>query len=141
MGRFVTPQVVRLTLKPLVVDGVEQAPDWIDVKKELNAGEQRRVFGKLVKEMRAGEKPLMDAEMVGLTKITEYLVDWSLTDASGKKVPVSEGAVNSLDGDTYTEIVKLIDAHEEETERAIEARKNVQAGEKASSPISPSVAG
>lgn len=127
-NRFVRPQTVRLELS----DG-----DWIEVKKELNAGEHRRVFGRLVKDMRAGERAQLDPEQVGLTKVVEYLVAWSLED-NGKPVEVTEGAINSLDAQTFGEIVKAIDAHEAAVDAEIEARKNDTDGGKVSSPISPS---
>lgn len=116
--RFVQPEVVRLPLS----DG-----DWIDVKKELNAGEQRRVFSRLVKEMHFGEKAEVNPEQVGFSKVVEFLVGWSFTDADGKSVPVSEAAISNLDGDTYAEIVKAIDAHEEQLDAARAAEKNALA--------------
>jgi len=129
-NRFVKPQTVRLDLS----DG-----DWIEVKKELNAGEHRRVFGRLVKDMRAGERAQLDPEQVGLTKVVEYLVAWSLEN-NGKPVEITEGAINSLDAQTFDEIVKAIDEHETRVDAEIEARKNDTGGDKASSPTSPSVA-
>lgn len=125
-NRFVKPKTVRLDLS----DG-----DWIEVKRELNAGEHRRVFGRLVKEMTAGEKAKLDPEQIGLTKLVEYIVDWSFEDG-GKPVPVTESAINNLDSDTYAELIKVVDAHEEAIDAEIEQRKNERAGEKASSPIS-----
>jgi hypothetical protein len=116
-NRFVIPDVVRLSLS----DG-----DWIDVKKELNAGEQRKVFTNLVKNMQAGEKPELNPDQVGKTKLMAYIVDWSLVDAKGERVKFTEGALDGVDSDTYGEIVKAVDAHDEAAEHAREARKNVQ---------------
>jgi hypothetical protein len=113
--RFVQPDVIRLPLS----DG-----DYIDVKKELNAGEQRRVFSRLVKAMHFSEKPEIDPEQVGLSKVVEYLVGWSFADAQGKPVPVSEAAISNLDGETYGEIVKAIDAHDDAVTQERETRKN-----------------
>ncbi len=129
--RFVQPDVVRLTLS----DG-----DYIDVKKELNAGEERRVWWRLVKTMIPGEQPVLDPEKVGLTKVVEYLVGWSFTDAAGKPVKVSEAALTNLDGDTYGEIVKAIDAHDEAVTAARDERKNAKGDTTKSSETSLSVA-
>jgi hypothetical protein len=64
--RFVQPDVVRLPLS----DG-----DFIDVKRELSAGEQRRMFaGMVLHGVVPGEKTLLDPERVGITKMVEYLV-------------------------------------------------------------------
>jgi len=124
--RFVQPDVVRLPLS----DG-----EWIDVKRELNAGEQRRVFSRLVKALHFNEKAEVNPEQVGLSKVVEYVVDWSLVDAGGKRVPVSEAAIGNLDGDTYGEIVRAVDVHENEIESARELRKNDPAGESKSKAI------
>jgi hypothetical protein len=123
--RFVHPEVVRLPLS----DG-----DWIEVKKELNAGESRNVFTKLVKSMKAGESAELDPAKVGITRILEYLVAWSFTDASGKAVPVSEAAVNNLRPDAYREVMAAIDAHDKAIEEAQEAEKNAPAGSSTSEP-------
>ncbi len=128
--RFVQPDVVRLSLS----DG-----DWIDVKKELNAGESRRVFTRLVKAMHFNEKAEVDPDQVGLSKVIEFLVGWSLTDQSGKPVPVSEAAINNLDGETYAEIVKAIDVHEAASDAAREALKNAKGDVSTSSAILSSV--
>jgi hypothetical protein len=129
-NRFVQPDIVRLTLS----DG-----DYIDIKKELNAGETRRVFGRMVKDMRAGESAMLDPEQVGLTRIVEYLVGWSFTDGEGRPVDLSEGAINNLDQDTYREIADAIKAHEEKIDAEREARKNGKAGTRPSEAISASV--
>lgn len=114
-SRFVPQDVVRLPLS---------GGDWIDVKKELNAGEARRVFTKLVKTMHAGEKTELDPEQVGKTKLAEYIVGWSLVDDQDRSVPFSTAALDNLDQDTYTEIMKAVDAHDEAVEKAREERKN-----------------
>lgn len=129
--RFVQPDVVRLSLS----EG-----DWIDVKKELNAGENRRVFSRLVKTMHFNEKANVDPDQIGLSKVIEFLVGWSLTDVQGKPVPVSEPAINNLDAATYAEIVKLIDAHEEATDALREQEKNGTGDTSKSSATSCSVA-
>jgi len=129
--RFVQPDVIRLPLS----DG-----DWIDVKKELNAGESRKVFTRIVKTMHFNEKAEIDPEQVGISKVIEFLVGWSLTDASGKPVPVSEASINNLDGETYAEIVKAIDAHEAAQDAAREDAKNAKGDVSKSSETLPSVA-
>src|SRR4051812_47252677 len=94
-NRFIRPQVVRLELS----EG-----DWIDVKRELTSGEQRHIFSQIVKEHRGGERPLLDTQKVGATRVIEYLVGWSFCDDNGP-VPLSESALDNLDGETFKEIV------------------------------------
>lgn len=128
--RFVQPDIVRLPLS----DG-----DWIDVKKQLNAGEQRRIFGRLVKAMHIGEKTEVDPEQVGKTKLIEYIVGWSFVNAAGGPEPFSEDALENLDVDTFGEIVKAVDDHEETQERKRLDAKNGQGDASKSSATSPSV--
>jgi len=122
-----------------VASAVEDG-DWIDVKKELNAGESRKVYARLVKTMHFNEKAEIDPEQVGLSKVVAFLVGWSFVDAAGKTTPVSDGAINALDGDTYAEVVQAIDAHEEAGDAAREHRKNATGDESKSNQTLPSVA-
>lgn len=119
-NRFVQPTITRLDL----TDG-----DWIEIKTELNAGERRHAFGRLVKEMRAGENAMLDPEQVGLTRLAEYIVAWSFVDASGQAVPVSEAAINALDVDSFGELVAAIDKHE----AAHEAKRSAEKKDSATS--------
>ena len=74
MSRFLKPELVRIDLT---------LGDWILIKKRLTAGEQRRVFARMVKTMKAGEGIEIDPERAGLSNLVEYLVDWSFTDVTG----------------------------------------------------------
>ncbi len=130
--RFVQGDVVRLPLS---------GGEWIDVKAELNAGEARHIFSALVKEMHAGRPTTIDPDKVGVTKVVEYVVGWSLLGLDGRPEPVSESAIDGLDVDTYREIVDAVDAHDAACEAARLARKNGQGGESPSPAISPSLAG
>jgi hypothetical protein len=130
-SRFVQPDTVRLSLS----DG-----DWVEVKKELNAGEQRRIFAGVVKTMHAGEKLELNPEQIGKSKLLEYIVAWSFIGLSGKPEPFSAAALDNLDADTYRELIELVDAHEEAAEKAMAERKNGQGGETTSSVTSPSAA-
>jgi hypothetical protein len=114
-SRFVQPDIVRLPLSD---------NDWIDIKKELNTGEQRRVFSDFVKTARTGEEWTVDPEKVGMTKVLAYLLAWSFVDADGKPVDVSEGAIKSLNIASFREVKDAIDAHDAQIEKDREARKN-----------------
>lgn len=127
--RFVTPDVVRLPLS----DG-----DWIDVKKELNAGESRKVFSDLVKDYRHGEKAQIDPEQVGLSQILNYVIAWSFVDAAGKPVPFSVDALKNLSLADYKEVQAAIDAHDEAVDQAQAAQKKERDGANKSSTTSPS---
>lgn len=117
--RFVAGGVVRLTLP---------GNEWVDVKAELNAGESRRVFSHLVMEMNAGEPTKLDPDKVGVTKMVEYIVGWSLLNSQGEPEPVCEEAIDALDQDTYQEMSEAVEQHDQRCEAARIARKNARGG-------------
>ena len=124
----VKPETVRLDLS----DG------HIIVKKEINAGEQRRVFSDFVKQARSGEPFELDAEKVGLTKIVAYLLDWSAVDDEGKPVEVTPETIKGLHLDIFREIKDAIDAHDLQMDTERQARKNEKAGTLSGAAISAS---
>lgn len=117
--RFVRPESVRL----FISDG-----DWLDVKKELNAGEQHRVFTRLVKTFTAGHQPELNPEQVGKTQALEYIVDWSLCDEKEHRVAFSAEALDAIDPGTYQEIIAAVEKHHEAAEQARDERKNGKDG-------------
>jgi hypothetical protein len=111
MSRFVRPETDRLDL----TDG-----DWILVKRQLTAGEQRRAYARSLKPVRRGEQPEVDVETLGLGLITQYLLDWSLVDDNDRVVlirdqpaAVVEAALLALDPASFAEIDAAITAHVE----------------------------
>lgn len=111
---FVQPEVTRLSLS---------TGDFLDVKRELNAGEYRHLFADMVRDgMRPGEPAILDPERVGLTRILAFLVGWSFTDFDGRPVPVSEAALLKCHPAVFREIAETIEAHEREQDRQREER-------------------
>lgn len=113
-SRFVQPETVRIDLS----DG-----DWIRVKKQLNVKETREVWKPIMGEIKDGwRRP--NIEMVGISEIVAYVVDWSFTDANDNRVKVSMEAVGDLDQESFDEIDAALKTHiaAMETERA--ERKN-----------------
>ena len=109
MSRFIKPEIVRLPLSH---------GDWITVKKYLTAGEQRRAETRLLKAAPAGGLPQVNWELVQLSPVVEYLIDWSFVDDAGHPVPIRDmpadvviDILNSLDSDSFTEIVDALNAH------------------------------
>lgn len=115
--------------------------DWIEVKSELNAGETRRIFTDLVKDLHAGEKAALDPEQVGLTKMLQYILAWSFVDQDGRPEPFSASALENLDTDSYREVSAAVDWHDEQVEAKRQERKNGRTSGSMSSVISMSVAG
>lgn len=130
-SRFVAPDEVRLSIS----DG-----DWIDVKKRLNTGEQRRVFAKMARDMVPGEKVHLNPEQVGMAKVLEYLLRWSFKDDAGKPVALNAEAIGNLDIDTFDEIRSAIETHEDAQDAARAQEKKDQATSNRSKVTSPSLA-
>jgi hypothetical protein len=127
--RFVLPEQERLPLS---------GGEWIEVKRELNAGEQRHVDACRFKQTRVGELPTLDYERVGTTRILAYVTGWSMVGFDGRPEPFDESGLHQLDMDTYLEIERAIDAHEGRISARREARKNARDGAMTSPAISPS---
>lgn len=114
--------------------------DWLLVKKRLTAGEQRRMFDRMM----SGSMSIKPIN-VGVAKIQAYLLDWSITDADNKPVVILDqddsvllSALDNLDPDSFKEILNAIEDHMEAVEKADTEEKKLQAGASASLPTSPS---
>lgn len=129
-NRFVKPQVVRLPLS---------AGDYIDVKRRLNTGEQQELFAVMAPLVTPGEKVQLNSRMALTAKVMAYLLAWSFTD-DGQPVPVTLGAVNGLDPDTFREIRDAIETHEDVVDQEIADQKKVPSSGNGSLAISTSVA-
>jgi hypothetical protein len=132
--RVVIPDAVRVPLS----DG-----DWIEVKKRLNSGEQRAMFERMYISGIDGRLRVNPIQQ-GIAKATAYLLDWSICGLDGKVIGIADksiatvtAALDSLEPDTTAEIVTAINAHEEAMDAQREQEKNVRAGEKNGSVISP----
>jgi hypothetical protein len=123
---------------------------WIEVKQQLTKGEKDRVrtagfravtgFG-ADRPGRVGEAKepqiVVDWAAQSMARTLEYLVDWSLSDDNGNKLPLKPPSakldtVNALHEGLYEVIEKAIAAHVD----AQELEKKVTAGEPGPSAIS-----
>lgn len=109
--------------------------DWLRVKKRLNAGENKQML----------KRGRFDPIEAGTAKVLAYLLDWSVKGLDGKVIPIRdqspsavESALDSIEPDSYTEILRAIEGHETAMTAEREQEKNGRDGEKASSAISPS---
>jgi len=105
--RFVVPEVKRLHLK----NGV----DWIDVKKELSVGEERKYRTRGMKSMVGvigdGDPAVdIDWQLMSLSRVEAYVVDWS------DKQKVSRESIEALASEDFDEIDELVKQHIAEME-------------------------
>jgi hypothetical protein len=133
-SRFVRPETVTLPIS----NG-----DSIVVKKRLTNGERRAMFARMYHN---GVAPLrIDTLQTGLALVLAYLLDWSLTDENGSKVPIAglsgedlAAVVDSLGPDDFSEIKDAIEAHVAVEEIAEEKKRVAASGATASAATSPS---
>jgi hypothetical protein len=144
--RFVRPDTVTLPLS----EG-----DWILVKRRLNAGETRDLYARMYRVVEVDDdannpraegsvRMQLDTRQVGLAIMVAYLVDWSFVQ-NGERVPVRmlpieevETTLRALDPESFGEIRRAIEAHEEREDAARDALKKTPSGEPPSWPISAS---
>ena len=111
--RVVAPAVVRLPLS----DG-----DYLDVQRELNAGQYVELLGALM-----DRKPF--------AKAVAYLVGWSLVGLDGGPLPYDldmpedarRGTLGALDKPTMREIAAVLDRHEAAEQATLDAKKKTSA--------------
>lgn len=135
MGRFVTPQPVRLPIS----DG-----DYIDIKKRLNHGETEEMYARWAPFVVPGEKAHLNRREVRTAKVLMYLLGWSLTN-DGTPVPMSPdvpeaarlATLNNLDPDSFDEIHTAIATHEVAMEAERAALKKTNGGRPVADPIVP----
>jgi hypothetical protein len=116
-NRFVEPETVKLDLS----DG-----DWIEVKKELTYGEEQRLAGAAMTSMNIqsdadkaktqteegdGVRVNLQNERFAIARLYTWLVDWSFTNAKGKRVEVSREAIANLSASTAHEIDDALTAY------------------------------
>lgn len=114
-NRFVVPETVRYTLSE---------DEWIEVKKELNAGEERKLASlamvptpitvdgktKIVDRIDWSQWDLLKAEL--------WMTSWHLHDSTGNVPPLSLDSLKALDIKTFSEITSIIDRHAIESQSA-----------------------
>lgn len=122
MSRFVRPDTDKLELT---------GGDWVLVKRQLTAGEQRRAFSRHSKARQAGEP--VDVGELDLDIVKQYLLDWSLTDDTGRVVLIRDqpssvvaAALDALDPASYREISDAISAHNDRVKLELDAKKKNQ---------------
>jgi hypothetical protein len=125
---FVVPDIVRLPLS---------GGQWVDVKKELNQGEQRAMFASMGDYNPASR---VAATVVTRQFVAAYVLAWSLSDDDGRPVAFSEGALDALKGHRFNEIWEAVNAHDDRARAAQADEKKTRDGATASMPTSPSPA-
>jgi hypothetical protein len=128
MADFVVPTVDRIPL---------EGGEWIDVKRELNVGDARRLFARKIKSMEPGKAVEFNAEEMGRASVLAYVVEWSWS-RLGAAYRFSEDALDNMTQRRFIEIRKAVEAHEARVEAELSDRKNEPTGESGPKPISVS---
>ena len=123
--------------------------DWLLVRKHLTAGEERDAHARVIKAgtFKAGEKPELDLEHLGIAQAVSYLLDWSITDAEDKPIRIRDqpytfiaAALRNQTPESLREILEAIQAHDEAMTAEREHQKKAPTGDNAPSPTSTSAA-
>jgi hypothetical protein len=120
---LVRPETVRHTFD----DG-----EWIELAKELTAGEYREMFAAQFRDRKTGDGLAVDLRQLGINTILAYVKDWSFVDTLQNPLPITEDWLKKFDVPTFQAIREVAEAHHEASEKAVEERKNVPAGATAS---------
>jgi len=99
--RFEQPEIVRLQLS----DG-----DWIEVRKRLSAGQNRRMHSAAFDKLE-GKGVTVDFALLGLARTIAYLLDWSFRDKEDKPVKCTPAAIEALTMEDLKEIETALDKH------------------------------
>lgn len=113
-SRVVQPEIVRLPVS---------GGDFVDVKKELNAGEYFDLI-------------LAQSERQPFAKILTYVIGWSFVGTDSEPIPYSldmpetlrRDTVRSLDKATMRELVSVIDKHEQAVDAQRDGKKKETTG-------------
>jgi hypothetical protein len=134
-SRIVVPDVAVLPL----TEG-----DTITVKQRLSSGEERRMIRRGVSYTADGTRQFDPLE-AGVAKILAYLVDWTFRGLDGRIIPIRdqapavvESALDLLDPESYSEVLRAIEAHERAMQEQRDAQKKIPTGGPTLVAISPS---
>jgi len=114
--------------------------DYLLVKQDLTAGEYRDL-------MRASSRPMtlsagdstprmeLDPVAAGLAMVMAYLLDWSFTDADGRKLVIADAppavvkaALDNINSDAYMEVQRAIQDHQSARAAALAEEKKTPPG-------------
>lgn len=95
---------------------------WIEVKRELSIGEQRRVDTAGFRGMSQGQKSDdgtdeknseigIDWKSQTFVRSLVYITDWSLTDPRGNKLAIKMDTLENMRKPVYKAIEKALNAH------------------------------
>ncbi len=127
-GGYRKPTDEEIAAREVARDEAAEAGAWIDVKRELTAGEARDAQAELYDELHFGERARVNIKQLDFAKCAAYVVGWWLRDPEGKLLPFSAAALKNVNQATFADISAAVDWHEEQSIAAQVARKNETAG-------------
>ena len=113
MGAFASPFVAPRTVRVDLGDG-----QWADIKERLSYGDMQH----------AASLSRADYTLNSQHVVAAYLVDWSLTDATGQPVPIGTdaektAALRALSIEAFAVLDRAIGVHAEAADTAKKASK------------------
>lgn len=138
MGQWtVSPDTVR---KDLTYEGT---PFWVELKKELTVGEEKRLYSSGFRSVTRGQNRNdadielnVNYDVVVFTKVHVWLADWSLSE-NGKKLPLTLDTLRAMRGPVFDLLEKTVDEHSARVAQELSERaKNDQTSEPVQKTIS-----
>lgn len=129
--------------------------DTITVKRFLTAGEFRTLMRAATKPVRldmatasAGHDVMLEIDPTesGVATVLAYLIDWTFTDFDGRPLVIRDqpaavvrGLLDAIDAQSYKDVQRAIQAHDQTMRAYVAAEKKTTAGATTPDPTSPSV--
>lgn len=116
-NRFIVPDTVRIPLSN---------EEWIEIKKELNAGEERKQSALALVPILLNGKIVdrVDWSQYEILRALLWLVKWHVHDEKGEVPPLTLDSIRALDVETFNEINDHIYVHVMEIAALKKAAKN-----------------
>lgn len=113
--------------------------DFLIVKRDLTAGEYRAMMrestGPIVVTGASVPNMELDPTAAGFATVLAYLLDWSFTDADGRKVIIADqppdvvrSVLDNIDSASYMEVQTAIQAHQKARADALAEEKKTRSG-------------
>jgi hypothetical protein len=119
----------------------EERPFWIQLKKYLTVGENRRMLKSISNvtskigargEKSAPPEARFEWTEYSFARCQSYILDWSLADDNGNKMDIKRETLESLHQDVFEIIDNAIDKHETEMAESTSKKKEASGGKKPS---------
>jgi len=120
-----------------IVVHIDDEDVWLEVKKELTIGEEKRLLGSGFRSLQGSTlenvSVNIDWDSMAFAKFLVYVTDWSLQDEKGNKLSLNLDTVRVLRPSVFSALEKAVDGYVNKVETE---RKKALSGEPSPQKIS-----